>query len=1132
MDSLVTDVRGLINGKKLTVVIGSGVSHAVCSQAPTWRGLIESGIKRCRIVGMTDDWCFRRRGQLEESDLDSLLAVAELVHGKLNKGGELGRWLRESFESLTADRDCSVIETLGKLGVPLVTTNYDALIENVTGLKHVTWDDRSTVMRVVRGEDRRVLHLHGHWEKAESVVLGIRSYESVKHHEHTQTVMKLFGAGTSLLFVGCGQEGLNDPNWGPFLEWLVDFDINGKHEHRHYVMVRDGDPFEKRGRIFPLRYGPDFSDLAGFLQRLLPEDKQGDEGSVVTVPKARASLVEHSPSVRAYLQRLEGQTEKLTLTGMGRGIPVELPIAEAYVPLRTRLCRSFMEREKDRFSDGREDFERDVQLSDVFQFCRADKQRGALLLGEPGAGKTTGARQLAWQLASGQRLPEDLGLPAGIAPVLLKFRNLSSKLLADGHDGLRQFLLQETHSKLARTDEQDPGPELWNAPGGLLWILDGLDEVMDPAARAKVAGWVKDALAHRPQDWFLVTSRFQGYDRTKFSLGAKFAEFEVKPLERDQIADFVSKWFAVVYRYLALSDAEAQSRAEADCEALLRILDKPVNQIGKMAELSANPLLLTILCIVFYDKRQLPTGRAELYAQCIRVLLEDWRQEIYSDGKNLPAEHQPYDAKAAQLVLAQVAWWMHQEQDRTASSMEELAAEAAKALAVLLPTAGLGRDGLVFVKRMREEAGILAMSGEGDGHCGFLHKTFQEYLAAEYAATTNQAKFLAQRVSQEWWREAALLSLRQSRQHCADFFAEMLKAGVAETDPGLAEQCLNEAMVFVPEPFLKVLKSRATKPERRAAVLRLLRSRVEQVPGLKEICRQLESSTDSQVASLAKEIVRVRRDRAVEVVLGDIEASVSVEDLHEPPKVAEPGSLWTDDRTGITYIWIPPGQFVMGSDTSKWDDEKPAHWVTISKPFWLGRYPVTNSQYLKYLASQRSEEHLPYWNDRRFNQPEQPVVGVSWDDATAFAQWAQARLPSEAEWEYACRAGSTTKYCFGDDVAQLGDYAWFGDNSNGQTQPVGTKKPNAWGLHDMLGNVWEWCQDWYDQGYYQSSREVDPMGPESGSLRCLRGGSGWGSDAWIFRSANRYWNSPSYRDGNLGFRLAAVPARAEPIPAR
>ena len=132
-------------------------------------------------------------------------------------------------------------------------------------------------------------------------------------------------------------------------------------------------------------------------------------------------------------------------------------------------------------------------------------------------------------------------------------------------------------------------------------------------------------------------------------------------------------------------------------------------------------------------------------------------------------------------------------------------------------------------------------------------------------------------------------------------------------------------------------------------------------------------------------------------------------------------------------------------------------------------------------------------------------------------------MPTEAQWEYACRAGSTTRFCFGDQESQLGEYAWYNDNSGGATHPVGTKKPNAWGLYDMHGNVLEWCADWYDGGYYANSPLYDPTGPSGGSDRVTRGGS-WNRRAWDCRSAYRNAASPESRAHDVGFRVALAPA--------
>ena len=156
---------------------------------------------------------------------------------------------------------------------------------------------------------------------------------------------------------------------------------------------------------------------------------------------------------------------------------------------------------------------------------------------------------------------------------------------------------------------------------------------------------------------------------------------------------------------------------------------------------------------------------------------------------------------------------------------------------------------------------------------------------------------------------------------------------------------------------------------------------------------------------------------------------------------------------------------------------------------------------------------------------------VSWDDCQAFlrklnaktgGQWGKFALPSEAQWEYACRAGSTTRYNFKDDEWWLGKYAWFDENADKTTHPVGEKQPNAWGLYDTYGNVWQWCADWYaGRGYYADSPADDPTGPARGLFRVSRGGS-WSSPAKRCRSADRFNNLPTSRSDILGFRVSLV----------
>jgi hypothetical protein len=221
-----------------------------------------------------------------------------------------------------------------------------------------------------------------------------------------------------------------------------------------------------------------------------------------------------------------------------------------------------------------------------------------------------------------------------------------------------------------------------------------------------------------------------------------------------------------------------------------------------------------------------------------------------------------------------------------------------------------------------------------------------------------------------------------------------------------------------------------------------------------------------------------------------------------------------------------PTTFYMGAgdDEDAYAGEKPKHAVRVS-PFQVMHTPVTRQQFALFDPNHERE----YQTDLDRYSPAQdcPAIDVSWYDAWCFARWlgASYRLPTEAEWEYACRAGTDGKWCCGDDEETLKEYAWHDEGyGKGATHPVATKRPNEWGLHDMHGNVWEWCADWFDEGYYATSVKAksgteNPSGPNSGSIRVSRGGS-WFCSAWNCRSATRFRLDPSRRSFSLGFRVA------------
>lgn len=217
---------------------------------------------------------------------------------------------------------------------------------------------------------------------------------------------------------------------------------------------------------------------------------------------------------------------------------------------------------------------------------------------------------------------------------------------------------------------------------------------------------------------------------------------------------------------------------------------------------------------------------------------------------------------------------------------------------------------------------------------------------------------------------------------------------------------------------------------------------------------------------------------------------------------------------GLEFVLIEAGTFSMGSTV--FTDEQPVHGVRISQPFYLGKYPVTQGQWQAVMGENPS--HF-------LGDPNRPVENVSWEEIQAFITKLNERegsmkyrLPTEAEWEYAARADSTDDYSFGKEPRQLSNYGWHAFNSGGKTHPVRQLKPNAWGLYDMHGNVWEWVLDWYHEAYYEESSSHDPHGPASGSYRVVRGGS-WDCTAEDCRSASRNVEHPSTGGKYVGFRL-------------
>jgi formylglycine-generating enzyme required for sulfatase activity len=389
-----------------------------------------------------------------------------------------------------------------------------------------------------------------------------------------------------------------------------------------------------------------------------------------------------------------------------------------------------------------------------------------------------------------------------------------------------------------------------------------------------------------------------------------------------------------------------------------------------------------------------------------------------------------------------------------------------------------------------------------------MHLGFQEYLAAcelrrqAFEGDKNQVvKDLAIHYGESWWQEAILMLLAQRNPSL--FTPFMLEAMHNPRFPEASELLgliLEESPEVPVEPFVAFLQEPPGTDEShwagQLAALRVL----ERLQTEDELNSLAESLSDHPLPALREWV----KSRARVVA--------------QPVRMSENG--------GVELVLIPGGAFLMGSPESergRADWEGPAHNVTV-KPFHLGRYPVTNEEYGRFMQAKADVKEPAYWADRNFNQARQPVVGVSWREVQRFAAWAGGRLPTEAEWEYAARAETTTRYWWGDEVgtnnANCDGCGSQWDNK--QTAPIGSFQPNAFGLHDMLGNVWEWVQDCWHQSYKGAPTDSSAWEEKQGGdcdRRVIRGGS-WFDGPGDVRSADRGRLSPGNGDYALGFRLA------------
>ncbi|MBM3726976.1 MAG: DUF4062 domain-containing protein [Acidobacteria bacterium] len=662
-----------------------------------------------------------------------------------------------------------------------------------------------------------------------------------------------------------------------------------------------------------------------------------------------------------------------------------------------------------------------------------EKQR-LVIIGDPGSGKTTYLRRLARE-----RSLRYLGDPTAELPLFVRISEFSKHLataqqgpVGDGALWLPHFLgAKAVSEKLEITEKAfDKAME-----AGATVFLDGLDEAPDEIARRRVCAIFQAASKAYGKCRFVVTTRPRAFEGTGLLKG--FDEARIQPLEDTAVDTFLRKWSEHVY---PANPVQAERHGN-DLVSALR--ERP-----DIREMARNPVMLTALAVVHWNERRLPEQRAELYQSILK-----WLAEARQGEGRMPAQK-------LLVVLAELAYAMLSHRKGRQVELEKN--EAAD---VLVPKHFANRvEALAFLEREELDSGIIASSGAS---VRFWHLTFLEHLAAVHLTGLTEEPRREELLRdgnafRPEWRETVLL-----------LAGILLAHGVAHVNK-LVKMLIDA-------------RGRKIELEHRAALVGLVGGIVRDLETLKYV------PEDERWKPLAQSILGIfEKEQARGIPFADrLDAAEALGRAGDPR------------LQNTVWIELPGGTFLMGAQKvdpkgAGYDPEEPVHRVTVSA-FKLAKYPVTVSEYAAFLAADgygRREFWMPEafgkfsepdaWTAQQ-KHPNRPVTNVSWFEAAAYAAWRGARLPTEAEWEYAARGTEGRKYPWGgtDPAPNLANYGM----KPGHATPVGLypEGQTPEGLCDLAGNVWEWVSDWYSS--YSSGDQEDPQGPVQGQQRNLRGGS-------------------------------------------
>lgn len=851
-----------------------------------------------------------------------------------------------------------------------------------------------------------------------------------------------------------------------------------------------------------------------------------------------------SLAITAYLEKVMADNRVLALEGVDPGAcnaDEPLHLSGVYTPLFALAG----ERGEEIFKAGEMHGERSPDS--LVELVNDQKRKHWVFLGDPGYGKSTFLNYLSFCLAgelleSGEgnlellktqmpdgsgETPEPYAWELGpLLPLKVVLRDLAAQeWLRECRDGLGDYFWEFFAASLP-PDIRENAPEairkVFRDKGGLI-LLDGLDEMPESGrAREGIKRLIRELETGYARVKIVVTSRPYAYQKPKWQIPG-FHMARLTRFSGRQIHTFIDRW----YRHAAIRGRLAESLADTRSGELKTAIERTPS----LMDFAGSPLLLTQLASLHAFKGgKLPEKREELYAASLDLLLDVWERHktdttgecgLEEPGKGLS---ESLGLKKDDLLKAiqMLAFVVHQTQGGTGGKASGTA-DIPKDLLIKALVENASSDE-IQPKRLESylacRAGILVDRGEGV--YSFPHRTFQEYLAARHLTENDDYDELVRLVLDAplHWREVGLLAAAKIHSGGGfGFWALVDEWCVGEApEPGNYEKVEPRYLWGALMAGMAVAES--VNPKDKMTEAR--QARLERLRGW-----LLRVMTGSELPALE----RVAAGNAL-AAIGD-------------PRF-DPENYFLPKEADMGFITVPAGEFKMGTPESllpqliaSYDGdegwaknlmyrESPCHEVYLSE-FRISQYPLTKSQYRTFVQATGRDNH----GFEKYGQDTHPVVGVNWEDAVAYCEWLDKKqlfpgwrvvLPTEAQWEKAARQGSDALYPWGNEITP--EQANMSETAVRETSPVGCfNLANRSDVpSDMLGNTWEWCRDWYNLDYYKNSPYENPIGPDEGSLRVMRGGS-FLDRAGLCRSAYRRVVPPSSRYRYFGFRLALLPGR-------